>query len=658
MGRIRHRQGPWLSVPLAIVSLVLGAPAALASTSGDGPGWDPGPAKYGMAEDRHVPVEMSDGTKIYADVYYPTDESTGDAARGKFPVALMITPYGKAAAKLTGQLSGDDEGGIGAFKSMPLLVKRGYINVVAEIRGTGRSEGTFSMLDPNQGKDGAQLVRWAAQLPNSSGGVGMYGPSYMGIIQFLTAARLGPHSALKAMLPVVAPNDAYRELLTSGGILAAEADVPLLAVFAALPLVEPFLDFNPPPPNESVQALSGRPASILESLIPLAVAILTGGEQAYDEDWWQQRSVAATLPKVVHNHIPALLVGGWLDVFQRGTLMNYAGLQNIWAGRRQSAPMSPNQRLTSRYQAVMGPWSHVVAGEDFPLEHLALRWFDTWLKGERTGLKRARNPVHLYDRGRGAWFDTQRYPITSAPARTLYLNDGSTLTHAPPAAPVGSDTVPFTGVSSPCSMTTEQYSLGAAGILLGSTGNPCVQDDSTIQRGLGSLTYTTAPFSADRTIAGPIDATIFATSTRPEVELVATIEDISPNGRSEPLSSGALLGSFRAVDDRLSWTGANGRPLIAYHPYSSASVEPVPTGQGATRFDIEIPPVLATIAAAHSLRLTLTTSDTPHLLPTPSQLVNLFGGVYGVQRNASSASFVNLPLTSPARISAPCRICK
>ncbi len=629
--------------------------------------WAPGPAKYGVGQERHVPIEMADGTTLYADVYYPTDETTGEPAEGDFPVALMITPYGKVGALATGNLSGEEEGGVGDFKWMPLLVRRGYINVVAELRGTGRSEGSFDMLDPKQGKDGATIVRWAAKLPNSSGEVGMYGPSYMGIIQFLTAGELGPRSPLRALVPVVTPNDVYRELLTAGGLLAAEAAIPLFAVFGALPVVEPLLDPNPPPAEEILAALGDRPPAILENLLPLGADVISGGDRAYDEEYWNSRGPAPRIKQIVRNRIPAMLVGGWLDVFQRGTLMNYAGLQNVWAGRPQNSPMLPDQKLTSRYQAVMGPWSHVAAGENFPLERLTLRWFDTWLRDMPTGLKSVGSPIRLYDMGRAGWFDAQRYPLQQAPARTFYFgpggdsgapsqNDG-TLTRRPPSATSGSDSVLYTGISSPCTLTTEQYSLGAASVLLGSTGNPCVRDDTTNQIGPGALTYTSAPFEQPATIAGPITASIFATSTRPEVELVATVEDVSPGGRSRPLSSGALLGSFRAVEDRRTWNGANGRPLLPYHPYTRASAAPVPMGGQVSRFDIEVFPVFTTLAPGHRLRVTITTSDTPHLLPSPTQFAGLLGGVYDVQRNAGHASFINLPLAPAERLSVPCRIC-
>src|SRR5439155_1179761 len=83
--------------------------------------------------------------------------------------------------------------------------------------------------------------------------------------------------------------------------------------------------------------------------------------------------------------------------------------------------------------------------------------------------------------------------------------------------------------------------------------------------------------------AGPIDATVFAPSTRPEVELEATLEDVAPGGASVPITSGPLLGSFRKLDRANSWFAADGRPLIPYHPYTRASVKPVPTG-AVTRF--------------------------------------------------------------------------
>ena len=150
----------------------------------------------------------------------------------------------------------------------------------------------------------------------------------------------------------------------------------------------------------------------------------------------------------------------------------------------------------------------------------------------------------------------------------------------------------------------------------------------------------------DTVIAGPIGATIYATSTRPDVELIATLEDIHPDGQSTPFTSGALLGSFRALDNDLSWFAADGAPLLPHHPYTQASVTPVPVGE-VTRFDVEVFSTFAQIAKGHRLRFTLTTSDTPHVLPTAAQSANLAGGVYQVQRNSANASHLTLS-TAPA----------
>ena len=66
-----------------------------------------------------------------------------------------------------------------------------------------------------------------------------------------------------------------------------------------------------------------------------------------------------------------------------------------------------------------------------------------------------------------------------------------------------------------------------------------------------------------------------------------------------------------------------------------------------TRFDIEIRPTFAEIAAGHRLRLTVTTSDLPTLVPPEPDVPNLLGGVYEIQRNRSAASYLEV-LSTPA----------
>ena len=58
------------------------------------------------------------------------------------------------------------------------FVPRGYVHVVANVRGTGGSGGTFGFFDGQERRDMHDLVQWAGQQPWSDGNVGMIGISY------------------------------------------------------------------------------------------------------------------------------------------------------------------------------------------------------------------------------------------------------------------------------------------------------------------------------------------------------------------------------------------------------------------------------------------------------------------------------------------------
>ena len=121
------------------------------------------------------------------------------------------------------------------------------------------------------------------------------------------------------------------------------------------------------------------------------------------------------------------------------------------------------------------------------------------------------------------------------------------------------------------------------------------------------------------------------------------------------MTQGALLGSLRALDANRTWLAPDGRPLQPYHPYTRASATPVEPGK-LTRYDIEVFPTFAQIAKGHSLRLTVTSSDTPHLLPIAQQAGDLAGGTYAIQHHAGAASFLEVP-TAPPSAFRPCAIC-
>src|SRR4051794_28440767 len=95
--------GPWarprlrLALAVAALGAVVAAPlAGHASGRTAAPsGWHARPATYGVVAQKNVPIRMSDGATLMADVYRPATKS-GAPAKGRFPVLLSQTPYNKA----------------------------------------------------------------------------------------------------------------------------------------------------------------------------------------------------------------------------------------------------------------------------------------------------------------------------------------------------------------------------------------------------------------------------------------------------------------------------------------------------------------------------------------------------------------------------------
>src|SRR5205807_8902788 len=113
-------------------------PAATAVIHGAGSAVNPvRPATYGVSTTYDIPVKMSDGVTLYVNVYRPAD-SSGVPAKGRFPVILTQTPYNK-----NGALNFENT----------YLVQRGYVQVIADVRGTGSSEGNWDSVGARQQKD-------------------------------------------------------------------------------------------------------------------------------------------------------------------------------------------------------------------------------------------------------------------------------------------------------------------------------------------------------------------------------------------------------------------------------------------------------------------------------------------------------------------------
>ena len=158
---------------------------------------------------------------------------------------MTMTPYGK------GQGGSSAPGSASALRAAAsptggadnYLVQRGYIEIVdGRSRGTGDSNGQWGLFDPIQQQDAIKVLDWAAHLSNSTGSVGTYGPSYLGIDQLLLAGAVGKGSPLKAIFPLVSANDIYRDTSFMGGLLDFEFSETYLGLTAGLNTATPFED--------------------------------------------------------------------------------------------------------------------------------------------------------------------------------------------------------------------------------------------------------------------------------------------------------------------------------------------------------------------------------------------------------------------------------
>src|SRR4051794_34440134 len=141
-------------------------------------------AQYDVSSTRGNRVAMRDGTRLSVDVYQPVV-----ADRAKSPAILTMTPYDNLSPSLVARSK--------------WFAQRGYVMVLADVRGRYDSEGVWDPFTDKHKTDGYDLVEWIAMQPWCDGKVGMMGGSYLGWTQWWTASQAPPH--LKAIAPQVAP---------------------------------------------------------------------------------------------------------------------------------------------------------------------------------------------------------------------------------------------------------------------------------------------------------------------------------------------------------------------------------------------------------------------------------------------------------------------
>lgn len=606
-----------LTVALVASALTFAAGPASAAPSG----WKPRGEQYPRTvTEKDVAIPMSDGTVLRGDVVRPAD-AAGTAIPRRFPVIVTITAYNKTILGSAGGLGGADPS---------YLVKRGYVQLTVDARGTGSSEGTWKAFDARENKDGGEIMTWAhsSQRPWSNGITGMSGPSYMGISQLWAAAAQPP--GLKAIFPQVPGADVYRDVVASGGQLDV-GFIPLwLGLVTTTGLVPPAVATTDP--VSAITSLLQHLTGAATFTVPLLVNALGGGEPAYDGAFYTERSAINVADKIT---VPAFFVSGEYDLFQRGTPLLFENLQ------KRGVPT----------KLVVGPWDHLQAsgGKGFEkaghgsLAEMQLRWFDRYLKGANDAtLDTDIAPLTYYQQGTGAWKRSRQWVGPQISATSLKLSGSSSTGGAAGSLTTGkakdgiSDVLPVP-VSGLCTRSANQWTAGLVGMI--APDNPCFTDNALNDR--TGVVFETAAATTPITFEGPINARLWTSSVGGDGMLSVSVSDVAPDGKVSRLTGGWQVLSHRALDARKT-RYVDGKILQPFHPFTKAAQKTLAPGEVAP-VDVEIFPTSAQIKKGHKLRLAVQAFDVPHLLPTLPDLV----GTLTVMRIHSSARYPS-ELTIPS----------
>lgn len=562
---------------------------------------------------------MRDGTLLYADVYRPS-------APGRYPVLVQRLPYDK---ELLAQA---------ALLLDPLrAASQGYAVVIQDVRGRYASQGEFYPF-LHEMTDGYDTVEWAAAQPWSNERVGMFGGSYFGATQWLAAIAQPPH--LQAIFPALTASDYHEGWVYRGGAL--ELGFVLYWILAALApdslrrleqagrdvgqarhlLQEALADFHR---AFSYRPLAELPYLKLEGLAPYFYHWLDHPD--YDH-YWQRWSIAAQAHKVL---VPAYNLGGWYDIFQGGTLGNFANVRQ----RGGSQVARQNQRL------LMGPWTHgsflgAVGEVDFgllassatiDLTALHLRWFDHWLRDADNGVDRE-PPVRIFVMGENVWRNEEEWPLARARYTDFYLHSGGranslggdgTLSAEPPGGEP-----PDIYLYDPRNPVP---TWGGANILPGAlAAGP--RDQRPVEARHDVLVYTSAPLPEDLEITGPVVVHLWAASSAPDTDFTAKLVDVAPDGWARNLCEGIVRGRYRRGRER-----------------------PQPASPGAIdEYVIDLGGTSNVFRKGHRIRLEVSSSNFPRFHRNPNsgaplgQDAELRPAVQTIVHDQQHPSYVRLPI--------------
>jgi predicted acyl esterase len=528
-----------------------------------------------MIEERDIKIAMRDGTRIALDVYRPD-------APGRYPVLYAASLHNKdmqgpdIASLLPPQPAhaplwfGPVEAG-----DTRRFVAEGYIHVVAQSRGSAKSEGHYGIEDT----DHYDTIDWIVKQPWSDGKVGMVGISGYAGEQWRAAAQ--QHPALKAIFPYDACS-AYGNMygfrdFYPGGVL--HTFPYLLDVFSTIHEgrgVPPEL----PPPQEALwrQAMENPDYKMYLNLYNI---LTQKGQRTFImfmsmlAPWEPDGTVENSEKRFEKIKIPFYTGSG---AYAYTYKLHWLGAQHYFQNLE-----APGKLLFTGPAHLERPF-HSYHDE-------IIRWYDHWLKGIDTGIM-SEPPVRYWLMGANEWRTGTDWPLPETRWDKYYLSSWERLTTEPPRAAEGSVAAPDVFTQMPLTHTAK----------------------------VEKLRYMTDPLPQPLAVVGPISLTLYAAIDQQDTNWIIILKDVGPDvsvltaregERSVPtnlpereLTRGWLKASYRALDEKRS------TPAEPFHKLTRASVEPVVPGE-IVEYHIQILATANTFKAGHRICLEITSMDVP-----------------------------------------------
>ena len=503
--------------------------------------------EYEIRALRNASVPMSDGVNIDVDIYLPD-------AKGKFPALLALSPFNKEiqsehiwpASTRSRRIRGIPDACLEVAYT-DFYVRRGYINIIGNVRGTGRSGGEYTYLSPREIRDTYEVIEWAAKQPWCDGNIGMTGLGYYAAHEPMVAVLQPPH--LKAIAPIGAFWDNYRQFWWPGGLLAHGFLRWLVSLVNFDLHTEKSVLREELGEKGYCEAIARALADKDISAVPPLVDALQNPDTLGNVNF---------LDIVLHPTVSKYWLERTID-FDKIKVPTYLGA----AGHRPGgfyhwADLKVPKKL------IFFPPSYT----DRPFYQLSwelLRWFDYWLKGIDTGIMEE-PAVKIFVPGSNEWLMANDFPVPGTKWIPFNLHENRSLCEIEPWPEAGSASY----------------------------------DDAPNSRGF--LKYYSAPMVENTEIAGAIVLNLYASCRGTDMNLFASLWDADPDGKETCLTRGQLKASHRELDPEQSkfWLPvpkhSNPKPLVPGRIY---------------QFSINLYPTANLYRAGHRILLKVSSADDP-----------------------------------------------